>query len=183
MLELPGVARAGPLRRRGARRWETGTRACARPLHQVAICGAKGEAKVPPLLTLCCCVHASHCHQGFVTDGAAAAPGEASARQGEGAAAGASTGAEGSSLRGSPRGSEAGDMTCAICLQNIPLEELAMVKGCDHWFCGEPAWLGGREGQGAACGRWWRGTAAWTAGGALWWWMRRRMRWRYVLVS
>jgi hypothetical protein len=28
----------------------------------------------------------------------------------------------------SPRGSEAGDLTCAICLNNIPLENMALVK-------------------------------------------------------
>lgn len=31
--------------------------------------------------------------------------------------------------------SEPGDLTCAICLANIPLEDLAMVKGCDHMYC------------------------------------------------
>lgn len=31
--------------------------------------------------------------------------------------------------------SEPGDMTCAICLSDIQLENLAMVKGCDHIYC------------------------------------------------
>lgn len=35
----------------------------------------------------------------------------------------------------SPRDSEPGDMTCAICLGSIPLENLALVKGCDHMYC------------------------------------------------
>ncbi|KAI3434680.1 hypothetical protein D9Q98_002744 [Chlorella vulgaris] len=35
----------------------------------------------------------------------------------------------------SPRGSEAGDLTCAICLNSIPLENMALVKGCDHMYC------------------------------------------------
>lgn len=30
-----------------------------------------------------------------------------------------------------------GDMTCAICLGEIPLEDLAMVKGCDHIYCAQ----------------------------------------------
>lgn len=33
--------------------------------------------------------------------------------------------------------SEAGDLTCAICLGDIRLEDMAMVKGCDHIYCGE----------------------------------------------
>lgn len=37
----------------------------------------------------------------------------------------------------SPRESEPGDMTCAICLHTIQLEDMAMVKGCDHMYCGE----------------------------------------------
>lgn len=36
----------------------------------------------------------------------------------------------------SPRkGSESGDLTCAICLGDIALENMAMVKGCDHIYC------------------------------------------------
>lgn len=35
----------------------------------------------------------------------------------------------------SPRDSEPGEMTCAICLQTIQLEDLALVKGCDHMYC------------------------------------------------
>ena len=31
--------------------------------------------------------------------------------------------------------SESGDMTCAICLHNIDLPDMAMVKGCDHLYC------------------------------------------------
>lgn len=31
--------------------------------------------------------------------------------------------------------SEPGEMTCAICLGEIPLEDLAMIKGCDHIYC------------------------------------------------
>lgn len=47
---------------------------------------------------------------------------------------GAGSGA-GASPPDSPRGSEPGDLTCAICLHNIELENLAMVKGCDHMYC------------------------------------------------
>ena len=38
----------------------------------------------------------------------------------------------------SPRGSEAssGDCSCAICLERADLEELAILKGCDHTYCG-----------------------------------------------
>lgn len=38
----------------------------------------------------------------------------------------------------SPRGSEgsAGDCSCAICLERADLEELAIIKGCDHSYCG-----------------------------------------------
>lgn len=32
--------------------------------------------------------------------------------------------------------SEAGELTCAICLGDIQLENMAMVKGCDHIYCG-----------------------------------------------
>lgn len=31
----------------------------------------------------------------------------------------------------------AGDFTCAICLNEIDLPELAMVKGCEHVYCGK----------------------------------------------
>jgi len=31
--------------------------------------------------------------------------------------------------------SEAGELTCAICLGDIQLENMAMVKGCDHIYC------------------------------------------------
>ena len=31
--------------------------------------------------------------------------------------------------------SSAGEMTCAICLHNIDLPDMAMVKGCDHLYC------------------------------------------------
>lgn len=31
--------------------------------------------------------------------------------------------------------SEASDMTCAICLGDIPLPDMAMVKGCGHIYC------------------------------------------------
>lgn len=31
--------------------------------------------------------------------------------------------------------SEAGEITCAICLGDIQLENMAMVKGCDHIYC------------------------------------------------
>mgnify|MGYP001079546830 CR=1 FL=1 len=39
-------------------------------------------------------------------------------------------------------GSEPGGLTCAICLstiggEEVPLADLAMVKGCDHMYCGE----------------------------------------------
>lgn len=30
-----------------------------------------------------------------------------------------------------------GDFTCAICLNEIDLPELAMVKGCEHVYCGK----------------------------------------------
>ena len=33
--------------------------------------------------------------------------------------------------------SGAGELTCAICLGDIPLEDMAMVKSCDHIYCGE----------------------------------------------
>lgn len=38
----------------------------------------------------------------------------------------------------SPRGSEgsSGDCSCAICLERADLEELAILKGCDHTYCG-----------------------------------------------
>ena len=29
------------------------------------------------------------------------------------------------------------DMTCAICLEQIQLENTAYVKGCEHAYCGE----------------------------------------------
>ncbi|BDA47493.1 hypothetical protein COCOBI_10-3410 [Coccomyxa sp. Obi] len=32
---------------------------------------------------------------------------------------------------------EANDMTCAICLEQIPLEEMCIVKGCEHVYCGK----------------------------------------------
>jgi hypothetical protein len=32
---------------------------------------------------------------------------------------------------------EADDMTCAICLERTQLEEIALVKGCEHQYCGE----------------------------------------------
>lgn len=37
----------------------------------------------------------------------------------------------------SPRGSDAsaGDCSCAICLERAELEELAILKGCDHTYC------------------------------------------------
>lgn len=35
-------------------------------------------------------------------------------------------------------GSEAGVMTCSICLQQTDLEQIASVKDCDHTYCGEP---------------------------------------------
>ena len=34
---------------------------------------------------------------------------------------------------------EANDMTCAICLDQIPVPELCAIKGCDHVYCG--MWL------------------------------------------
>ena len=40
------------------------------------------------------------------------------------------------SCPGSPsKASEAGELTCAICLGDIQLENMAMVKGCDHIYC------------------------------------------------
>lgn len=32
---------------------------------------------------------------------------------------------------------EADDMTCAICLERTALTEIALVKGCEHQYCGE----------------------------------------------
>jgi hypothetical protein len=32
---------------------------------------------------------------------------------------------------------EADDMTCAVCLERTPLIEIALVKGCEHQYCGE----------------------------------------------
>lgn len=32
--------------------------------------------------------------------------------------------------------SGAGDLTCAVCLEEIPLEDMAIVKGCEHIYCG-----------------------------------------------
>lgn len=43
-------------------------------------------------------------------------------------------------------------MTCAICLERTPLVEIALVKGCEHQYCGEhrapqsTAWLGTKHG-------------------------------------
>lgn len=37
--------------------------------------------------------------------------------------------------QGGDSGSDAGDLTCAICLGGIPLENLALVKGCEHMYC------------------------------------------------
>lgn len=31
---------------------------------------------------------------------------------------------------------EADDMTCAICLEHIPVEDLCVVKSCNHIYCG-----------------------------------------------
>lgn len=31
---------------------------------------------------------------------------------------------------------EANDMTCAICLEQIALEDMCIVKGCEHVYCG-----------------------------------------------
>jgi hypothetical protein len=28
------------------------------------------------------------------------------------------------------------EMTCAICLEQTPLAELALIKGCEHQYCG-----------------------------------------------
>lgn len=32
--------------------------------------------------------------------------------------------------------SGAGDLTCAVCLEDIPLADMAIIKGCDHMYCG-----------------------------------------------
>lgn len=37
--------------------------------------------------------------------------------------------------KGKEQESESGDLLCAICLCDIPLEDVAMVKGCDHMYC------------------------------------------------
>ena len=34
--------------------------------------------------------------------------------------------------------SEPDEGTCAICLDRTPVEEVALVKGCEHSYCGEP---------------------------------------------
>lgn len=31
---------------------------------------------------------------------------------------------------------EANDMTCAICLDQIPIAEICAIKGCEHVYCG-----------------------------------------------
>ena len=31
---------------------------------------------------------------------------------------------------------EANEMTCAICLEQIALEDMCIVKGCEHVYCG-----------------------------------------------
>ena len=39
--------------------------------------------------------------------------------------------------------SEPDEGTCAICLDRTPVEEVALVKGCEHSYCGEPPlWSG-----------------------------------------
>lgn len=43
--------------------------------------------------------------------------------------------------------SEAGDLTCAVCLGEIALEDLALVKGCDHMYCGERGAAAGVRGR------------------------------------
>ncbi|EFN57292.1 hypothetical protein CHLNCDRAFT_143887 [Chlorella variabilis] len=69
---------------------------------------------------------------------------EEAAVQAAGGASGSGDGAGSSGAAGeeeeeaapqSPRGSEPGDLTCAICLGGIPLENMALVKGCDHMYC------------------------------------------------
>ena len=36
---------------------------------------------------------------------------------------------------------EAHELTCAICLDNIALEELSIIKGCEHAYCSAwPCW-------------------------------------------
>lgn len=44
---------------------------------------------------------------------------------------------------------EADDMTCAICLERTQLVELALVKGCEHQYCG--AYPGAAAAAAAAC--------------------------------
>lgn len=34
---------------------------------------------------------------------------------------------------------EAHDLTCAICLDTIALEELSIIKGCEHAYCSAPS--------------------------------------------
>lgn len=34
--------------------------------------------------------------------------------------------------------SEPDEGICAICLDRTPVEEVALVKGCEHSYCGEP---------------------------------------------
>ncbi|KAI7835857.1 hypothetical protein COHA_010254 [Chlorella ohadii] len=66
----------------------------------------------------------------YASDGA---PGSA-AGGAEGAAEAAADGAGGQPGLAA-EDSEPGDLTCAICLNNIPLENLALIKGCDHMYC------------------------------------------------
>ena len=42
-------------------------------------------------------------------------------------------------LEGEDGNGEAGDMTCAICLEEILVEDLCVVKGCEHIYCGAHA--------------------------------------------
>lgn len=67
----------------------------------------------------------------YGTDGP---PGSAADGGAEGATE-AATGSSGGQPGLAAEDSEPGDLTCAICLNSIPLENLALVKGCDHMYC------------------------------------------------
>lgn len=81
-----------------------------------------------------------------------------------GPSAGAGVGVTGRDAVAIPADEEEGGDTCAICLSTIELEDLAIVKGCEHIYCGErhyepPAgwctpgtsvWEGGRGAAAAA---------------------------------
>lgn len=44
---------------------------------------------------------------------------------------------EASTEEGKANDEDFSDLTCAICLNDIDLQDLAMVKGCEHAYCGK----------------------------------------------